>query len=34
METPQRLRRELEATLTPNHRAFLLGLVQGEPPRN
>lgn len=32
METRQRLRRELEATLTPNHRAFLLGLVQGDPP--
>jgi len=26
-----RLRRELEALLTANHRAFLLGLVQGEP---
>ena len=31
VETRRRLRRELQATLTPNHRAFLLGLVEGEP---
>jgi hypothetical protein len=30
-DTRLRLRRELEAALTPNHRDFLLGLVQGEP---
>ena len=29
--TRQRLRRELQATLTSSHRAFLLGLVQGAP---
>lgn len=31
VDTRLRLRRELEAALTPNHRDFLLGLVQGEP---
>ncbi len=31
IETRHRLRVELESTLTANHRAFLLGLVQGEP---
>ena len=31
VETRQRLRRELQANLTSSHRAFRLGLVQGEP---
>ena len=30
--TRQRLRRELLASLTPEHKRFLLGLVAGAPP--
>ena len=32
VEARQRLRQELRSRLTDNHRAFLLGLVRGEPP--
>lgn len=32
IEARRRLRQELRARLTDNHRQFLLGLVRGEPP--